>query len=197
MIIDQYCPEFKVQKKYEIEVNANSSTVYNIIRSFNMSDSLMSKWLFKLRGFPESLTSIDGLTNFGFVILADKKNEEIVFGLAGKFWTLSANIQQLTPDNFNDFRENGYAKAVANIALFPQSEYQTKVITETRVYCFDSLSSFLFRLYWTFISPFSGLIRKEWLTTIKRESEKGITMRCSEIDPHGAFWAGNSLRSAN
>lgn len=174
MIIDKYCPDYIVSKKYEIDVAANITRVYRVVRYFNMSNSSLSKWLFKLRGFPESLSSIEGLTKFGFVVLEDKKEEEIVFGLVGKFWTFSANIQHLNSQEFNDFHESGYAKAVANIALFSQNENHTKVITETRVHCTDILSAFFFRLYWTFISPFSGIIRKEWLKTIKQASENEL-----------------------
>ncbi|MFC1524191.1 hypothetical protein ACFL6N_05305 [Thermodesulfobacteriota bacterium] len=175
MIIDYYCPDYIVQKKYEIKVNADIHQVYRIARSFNMSNSSLSQWLFKLRGFPKSLASIDGLTQFGFVILGDRKDAEIVFGLIGKFWTFSADIQQLTPANFNGFNQKGYAKAVANIAFFPVAGNRTKVVTETRVHCFDGFSGFWFRIYWTLISPFSGLIRKEWLKTIKQSSEKAET----------------------
>jgi len=174
MIIDKYCPDYIVSKKYDIEVAANIARVYWAARSFNMSNSSLSKWLFKLRGFPESLTSIEGLTKFGFVILGDKKEEEIVFGLVGKFWTFSANIQHLNSQEFNDFHKRGYAKAVANIALISLSENHTKVVTETRIHCADTFSSFFFRLYWTLISPFSGLIRKEWLKTIKETSENEV-----------------------
>ncbi len=179
MIIDRYCPNYIVSKKYEIDVAANITRVYGVARSFNMSNSSLSKWLFKLRGFPESLTSIEGLTKFGFVILGDKKEEEIVFGLVGKFWTFSANIQHLSSQEFNDFYKRGYAKAVANIALISLSENHTKVVTETRVNCADTFSAFFFRLYWTLISPFSGLIRKEWLKTIKETSENEMAYQVS------------------
>ncbi len=179
MIIEQFSPEYIVRKKYEIEVNANISNVYKIARSFNMSNSTLSKWLFKLRGLPESLTSIEGLTKFGFVILGDKKDEEIVFGLVGKFWTFSADIQHLNSQEFRDFNKKGFAKAVANIAFIPESENHTKIVTETRVHCTDTLSAFFFRLYWALISPFSGLLRKEWLKTIKEKSENDIACQVS------------------
>jgi hypothetical protein len=171
-----------MSKKYEIDVAANITRVYAVARSFNMSDSSLSKWLFKLRGLPESLTSIEGLTKFGFVILGDKKEEEMVFGLVGKFWTFSANIRHLSSQEFNCFDEKGYAKAVANIALFPKDENHTKVITETRVDCTDIISALFFRLYWTLISPFSGIVRKEWLKTIKQASEDRLAYQANSAD---------------
>jgi hypothetical protein len=172
MIIDEFCPEYLIRKKYAIDVNAGIERVYNVAHTFNMSTSLLTKWLLRLRGIPKNLSTIDGLKEFGFVILGDKKQEEIVFGLVGKFWTFPVHIQQLYPHNFKYFNKEGFAKAVGNIAFCSQSENRTNVTTETRVHCFDKRSALLFRLYWTVIEPFSGLIRKEWLRTIKIESEK-------------------------
>jgi len=172
MIIDEFCPEYLISRKYEIVVNAGIEEVYNVAHTFDMSTSLLTKWLLKLRGIPKNLSTIDGLTELGFVILGDKKQEEIVFGLVGKFWTFPVIIQELNPHNFKYFHEEGFAKAIGNIAFIPQSENRTNVTTETRVHCFDKRSALLFRLYWTVIAPFSGLIRKEWLRTIKIQSEK-------------------------
>ena len=172
MIIDEFCPEYLITKKYEIDVNAGIERVYNVARTFHMSTSLLTKWLLKLRGIPYNLSTIDGLKECGFVILGDKKQEEIVFGLIGKFWTFPVHIQQLNPHDFKYFNKEGFAKAVGNIAFIPQSENITNVTTETRVHCFDKRSALLFRLYWAVIAPFSGIIRKEWLRTIKIESEK-------------------------
>lgn len=172
MIIDEFCPEYLIRKKYEIDVNAGIGRVCTVAHTFHMSTSSLSKWLLKLRGFPKGLTTIDGLKEFGFVILGDKEQEEIVFGVVGKFWTFPVHIQQLNPHNFNYFNKKGFVKAVGNIAFISQGENRTNVTTETRVHCFDKGSVLLFRLYWTLISPLSGLIRKEWLRTIKIESEK-------------------------
>jgi hypothetical protein len=172
MIIDEFCPECLVRKQYEIDVNADIERVYNIAHTFNMSTSLITKWLLRLRGIDRNFSTIDGLKEFGFVILGDKKEEEIAFGVVGKFWTFPVHIQQLDPHNFKQFNKEGFAKAVGNIAFISQSKNITNVSTETRVHCFDKRSALLFRLYWAIISPFSGLIRKDWLRTIKTESER-------------------------
>ena len=47
----------------------------------------------------------------------------------------------------------------------------TLLATETRVLCLDTASRRRFRLYWTLIGPFSGLIRKDILRSIKRQAE--------------------------
>jgi hypothetical protein len=172
MLIDTYCPVYLISKTYTKEVNAPIDKVYSVARALDAFRSRICKWLFGLRGFPSHMTTLDGLRRFGFVMLGDVPPKELAFGLVGKFWTYSGNIQRLSAESFNDFQQDGFAKAVGNIALKPLGARKTLVETETRVVCFGNQSAFCFRLYWTLISPFSGLIRKEWLKIIKIEAEK-------------------------
>jgi hypothetical protein len=171
MLIDTYCPNYLISRKYAIVVNAPSEKVYPLVHSFHIAKSRLSKWLFRLRGLPTDSGTVEGLKKMGFIPLGDIPYQEVAFGLIGKFWTYSGSVQRLTADNFKDFQRKGFAKAVANITFKPLNTQKTLVMTETRVFCFDKLSTFYFRLYWAVVSPFSGLIRREWLKTIKREAE--------------------------
>jgi len=56
------------------------------------------------------------------------------------------------------------------------------VSTETRVLCYGRNERILFRCYWTVIGFFSGLIRKEMLQMVKRNSESSSQHRLSQ-DP--------------
>jgi hypothetical protein len=51
--------------------------------------------------------------------------------------------------------------------------------TETRVLCLDDSSRRKFKLYWTLIAPFSGLIRNEALRVVKRAAETKFLARAS------------------
>ncbi len=115
--------------------------------------------------------TLDGLLNWGFVLLADKPSQEFVFGLIGRFWTPSAQIQSINADAFVKFDRPRFAKAVGNMAFIPQGDGSVRVTTETRVHCLDGTSRRYFRLYWLLIGPFSGIIRKEWLRLIKQQAE--------------------------
>jgi len=161
-----------ISKKYAEEVNAPIDKVYSVVHAIDASHSTICKWLFRLRGFPSHMATLDGLQKFGFVMLGDVPLKELAFGLVGKFWTYSGKIQRLSSENFKDFQQDGFAKAVGNIALKSLGARRTLVECETRVLCYGNQSAFFFRLYWTLVSPFSGLIRKEWLKIIKKESEK-------------------------
>jgi hypothetical protein len=45
------------------------------------------------------------------------------------------------------------------------------VITETRVYAGTPAARRRFAIYWRFIRPGSGIIRRSWLEAIKRRAE--------------------------
>lgn len=172
MLIDRFSPHYDVRAQYRIEIKAPVERVYQTARFMDMKDSKIVRWLYRLRGLPGDNLSFDGMLKWGFVLLADIPMEEIVFGLIGRFWTRSAQVQSLDADAFVRFDRPGFAKALGNMAFFLQDNGSVLVTTETRVHCFDQASRRSFRRYWLLVGPFSGLIRKEWLRLIKRQAER-------------------------
>jgi hypothetical protein len=110
------------------------------------------------------------MKKWGFVVLAEDAEREIVLGLIGRFWTRSPQIQSLPPEDFIGYNQPGLAKAVMNLAFLPGADGIVRLTTETRVHCLGEASRRSFRRYWLLVGPFSGLIRKEWLRLIKRRS---------------------------
>lgn len=170
MLIDEYLPEYHIAKRHETIIQAPAEAIYPLARQLDMSSSLLIRGLFALRGLPANHLNLAELLKQGFFILKEKENEELVIGLAGRFWTFAGDLQRLNPQAFREFREAGYAKAVWNFSLQPMQEDFTRLSTETRVFCTDNKSLRKFRFYWTFIGPFSGLIRKEMLQVIKQKA---------------------------
>ncbi len=175
MLIDQFLPAYDINAQYQIDIQAPVERVYSAARYLNMTDSWIVRWLYRLRGLPKGTLTLDGMLKWGFVLLADQPPQEIVFGLIGRFWTHSAQIQSVTAETFVRFHQQGFAKAVGNIAFLPQTDGRVKVTTETRVHCLDVTSQRYFRLYWLLVGPFSGFIRKEWLRLIKRQAETPLS----------------------
>ena len=171
MLIDEFLPRYDVYARYRINVRASLSEAYSAARSLDMSHSKIVRWLYRLRGLPQSDFTLDGMLKWGFVLLADKPSQELVFGLIGRFWTPVPKIQRINADAFTAFNTPGFAKAAGNIAFIAQSHGSVCVTTETRVHCLDHASRKRFFLYWLLISPFSGIIRKEWLRLIKQKAE--------------------------
>jgi len=169
MLIDEFLPSFDFSEHHSITMGVDSGRLYDLIRKLNFRSSGITKLLFRLRGFPTNATSLDGLQRMGFTILGERPNNEIVLGIVGKFWTFSGCIQFQTSKEFLDFKTPGYSKAVWNFALSETSPGVTALSTETRILCLDKTSLLYFRLYWFFVQPFSGVIRKAVLRSIKRQ----------------------------
>ena len=183
MLIDDFLPRYDAAEKHAITLNASAQQVYAAVRELDMSRALLIRGLFFLRRLPVLFASskkslhplglnLAELLRSGFVLLEEKPVEELVLGLAGKFWTATGGIQKIQAQQFRDFATPGYAKAAWNFSLHPQSNGAIKLTTETRVLCTDALSRKRFLRYWRFIQPFSGLIRMAALRAIKRTVEK-------------------------
>jgi hypothetical protein len=172
--LDQFAPRYDVAARHQTKVYAPAKNVYAAIRKLDLSCSAIVRTLFRLRGmFLECLT-LDGLLKMGFVLLAEAPDRELVLGLVGRFWLLSGELQAVDANSFRSFDEEGYAKAVWNFSLEPLGENVTQLTTETRVTCLDSASRRSFKFYWSFVKPFSGVVRKETLRLIKQAAEQTL-----------------------
>jgi hypothetical protein len=180
MLIDEFLPRYEVNTRYQIEVHAPLPDVYSVARNLDMGSSKLVRLLYRLRGLPQDDLTVDGMLKWGFVLLADKPSQELVFGLIGRFWTSPPQIQRVNADTFITFNEPGYAKAAGNMSFVAISNGTVKVTTQTRIHCLDIASRYRFRIYWLLIRPFSGIIRKEWLRLIKQQAETLSRHHCRQ-----------------
>lgn len=182
MLIDELLPRYDVVERHQIKILAPARIVYEAVRELDLSDSRVVRLLFRLREVPGSFRSkhrdarrlgltLRDLVAGGFIVLGERPNEEIVLGVVGRFWTASGNIKRMDADAFNAFLSPGFAKAVWNFSVNQGEAGTTNLATETRVLCLDDSSRRRFKLYWTFIAPFSGVIRKEALRVVKIAAE--------------------------
>jgi hypothetical protein len=106
----------------------------------------------------------------GFALLGERAGEEIVLGLAGRFWQVAPSGGRLNGrEDFANYREDGAARASLNLRVEPLADRWTRLSTETRVRCFGS-GRRKFKMYWALIHPFSAWIRRDWLRLIKQAS---------------------------
>jgi hypothetical protein len=174
MLIDEFLPVYDFSERHETRVRAAAAKVYAAVDSTDFNESWIIWSLLTLRGLgfgntSKNLTLRDAFDNF--TVLGETPNEEILLGLAGKFWTLTGSLQKVDAGNFKQFDKPGLAKAVWNFSL-AETGGETLLKTETRIQCLDEESRQSFALYWTVIKPFSGLIRTEMLRLIKEKAEQ-------------------------
>ncbi|HVG20210.1 MAG TPA: hypothetical protein VNI02_14265 [Blastocatellia bacterium] len=181
MLIDDYLSSYDVSAKYGADVRAPADHVYEAVRGMDLSGSSVIRLLFRLREFPAIFKSrksqralgltLDNLLRSGFILLGEDPPREILLGVVGQFWTSSGCIQKLDANGFRTFDEKGYAKAAWNFSVSERGPGVCALATETRVRCLDEGSLRRFRLYWTLVGPFSGVIRKETLRVVRRQAE--------------------------
>lgn len=182
MLIDDIMPGFDVSERHHALVQAPADQVYAAARKVDLAKSRVVRGLLAARGLPglirrrrgslRSMT-LDDLMAAGFVWLGEEDGREFVLGLVGTFWKPSGAISRVDPSEFAAFAEPGQAKAVWNFRVIPDGDDRSFLITETRVRVPDAPSRRKFVLYWAVIGPFSGVIRKQALSLIKADAERG------------------------
>lgn len=183
-LIDEFMPACDVSEQHETRVRAPIERVYDALRTTDLGGSPIVRLLLRLRSLPAIFTTgghkgnptldLDAIMRGGFVLLGEHPPHEIALGLIGRFWTLSGSRCRVNVAEFAAFKVPGYAKAVWNFSLVEESAEVTRLGTETRVLCLDDASRRRFLMYWAFIAPFSGLIRREALRLIRRNSESKL-----------------------
>ncbi len=147
----------------------------------DLAASAPSKLLLALRGYGLRArrgnaggTIADRLQRFGFTKLNEVSGEELVFGLAGRFWRFDGGLRRIAdPATFRAFAEDGCVKTAWNLRVVETGPAKSLLTTETRVKCFGPSARRKFRLYWALIASFSGAIRMGLLRGVKRRAELG------------------------
>jgi hypothetical protein len=173
-LLDHFLPHYHFSESHGLVVNASPATVFAAVMACDLTQSPLVRWLFRLRSLPRREITISNLDKIGFRFLGVDQNREVVMGLVGRFWTPSGGILHIRAEEFLDFNADGYAKTTANFRLQPLTNGRVRLTTETRIWCTSPESRVLFGIYWAFIRPFSGLIRREWLRLVKRGAERRI-----------------------
>jgi hypothetical protein len=189
MKIDEWMPKYNVSAGYSILVAASVEKTSAALASARFSDLPIVRYLMRLRGYGMDRSKMDrtkidrnkatgsdsAMPNraYGaFLELSTVPQQEVVLGIAGRFWRPDGGIvRDLRPNEFMDFHREGFAKAVWTFSLAP-ADGGTQLGTETRVQTFGRSATLKFRTYWLVVGPFSGLMRKAMLREAKRIAEQ-------------------------
>ena len=192
MLLDDLMPVYDVVERHHTAVRAAPTTVFVAIRSFDLSNSLLTRALLLVRSVPSVLIALvrsprtalaepralraelrfADFEGAGFRVIAERPPEELVIGVLGKFWTVRGGARSdVSAAQFAAGPPQGYALAGWNFTVVPQRDGTSRLSTETRVWCAPDVRA-KFRAYWLVIRPGSGLIRREILRAIRREAER-------------------------
>lgn len=183
MLIDDFVPMPDAAETHSVEISAPAEVVYAALWTTDLGGSAVIKALLGLRSLPRFIMhpadckpanrkiTLDTIVASGFGVLAEDAGREIVLGVAGSFWRPVGNLLPFKEENFHGPVPAGAARAAWNFSLREIGNGRTLLTTETRIVCADRSSRRKFRTYWTFVRPFSGLIRRLMLRAVKRACE--------------------------
>lgn len=184
-LLDGIMPEYEQTELHHLWLDTDPETAYRTLCSTTAREIRLLGPLMALRSLPALLTGrkmggdreatvFSALESGGFARLAEESGREIVYGVAGRFWKLAGNQPVRTVrdrESFVGFAEPGYAKAAMNFIVRAEGR-GTRMLTETRIRSTDPASSRSFRRYWRVVRPGSGLIRRSWLTAVRRRHRR-------------------------
>jgi len=170
MKIDELLPRFDFSEYHATRIDAPPAKIWDAIRHGDFAIHPIVRLLLRLRGLGRSAPqafSLDLFLKRGFHLLAEDPPRELVLGIEGPFWKPACKLRDhLDANAFREPVPRGVARGAWNFAVHPDGT----VSTETRVLCADDARA-KFAAYWLFVRPFSGLIRRLMLRTIRRAVE--------------------------
>ena len=197
MLLDELMPRYDVVERHAIVVGAPSEVVYGSIRRADLAGSPIARVLLTVRWMPAAVLAflrspgaalaelrrrrtrrrehpgvrLADFERAGFRVIAEQPPNEIVIGLLGRFWTpRGALCADVGTESFRVGPPMGQALAGWNFTVSARPDGRCDLRTETRVWCAPDARR-KFRLYWFFVRPGSGLIRRTMLRAIKRSAE--------------------------
>jgi hypothetical protein len=185
-LLDEVFPHYDVNEVHDVFVQAPPAVAYAAVRSVTPLEIRLLLPLMLVRLLPGALLgrrlpmlhprtpAMDAMQRFGFLMLGERPGEEVVVGVAGRFWELreAEAVRRLdSPEDFAAFDEPASARAALNFIVRAEPG-GSRVITETRIAGTDVEGTRLFRRYWRVVMPGSALIRRSWLGAIRRRAAR-------------------------
>ena len=185
MLIDQWLPEWQFGEYHERRIRASPGQLFAAIRRVRSSDIFLLRTLTYLRNPsrdgqgehilnpPEEKPFLDVALAGGFILLGEAADRELLLGavvIAPPDIVRTAqrgNVPSLDPALFRTLGRPGFARAVLNFRVVPESDGWTRLTTETRVHAVDRPTQRQFARYWRVIYPGSWVIRWSWLRAIE------------------------------
>lgn len=178
MLNDKYLPVWHFSEKHGLNIAAKQADVMAAVLAYRPDNDAFFRGAIALRELPIRL--IDRIQRRAasprkafnldnFTLLEQENNQQLAFGLAGKFWQPDyGQVTVMDTEDFQTFNQPGAAKLVLSYHLEKQDENHTRLTTETRVFCLDKQAQQKFAPYWYLIRPVSGLIRLRMLRSISK-----------------------------
>ena len=172
-LLEQLLPRYQFSERHARSIRAEPGRILDCVETvLQQTDPWVSKAI-ALREAPARMWQQLGgdrrlpARPFGFedfTCLGRIDNQELVFGLAGRFWQANYGLHPVADAQaFIDLQD--VPKLVMNFHVVA-TDSSSQLSTCTRVYCPDASSLYRFMPYWYVVRPVSGFIRRRLLSQI-------------------------------
>jgi hypothetical protein len=143
---------------------------------------------------PSTTFGLDDMVRYGWTLLGEAPNEEVVFGQIGRPWKpVGASAgPAISADTFPGFGQPGFAKIAFSLRVSPHGPTSSIVTLETRIALTDFGGRRKFGRYWRIVGPFVAFIDRMALRLIAAElgpvgrpSDTGPLRRTATLIPDG------------
>jgi hypothetical protein len=179
--LDVIMPECQFSERHSVRIHAKPEQVLQATREARWGDMKSLITLLKIRGvvlrthfretgyFSHDQRILDAFTASGY--LTDSSAREIVmFGAVNMRERRGAGVHNV--QEFVAYREQGAVKTAFDFSVEDAGGGWSVLTAETRMMVYAN-STRGPAIYWRLIVPGSGLLRREWLSGIKRRAEGG------------------------
>jgi hypothetical protein len=116
----------------------------------------------------------------GWLLLGERRCDEIAFGLVGKFWRPVIAFAAVRADAFRDFAEPGYAKTVYSLSVRAIDARRTLLTGAMRTATTDEHARRWFRRYWTLGVGSGAHVLVNGLLDVARELAESNAVRAGD-----------------
>jgi hypothetical protein len=173
MLVDDFLPVYDVSDAVATVVHADLATTWEALVDADLMEVGRQKPLVGMLGairiLPDMLNHLvhgelpdrppqhlrlRDLANIpldagGWVLLGERKQDEIALGLVGKFWLPIIEFAAVSVDVFRDFAEPSFAKTIYSLSVRRIDDERTLLTGIMRTATTDEHARRWFRRYWT------------------------------------------------
>lgn len=158
--LDEVLPTYDWREAHGIELACAPAEALAAFLATPVAPDGVVSMLFRLRGLGRKPAIGQALEQMGFAVLV-RTDTEVVAGAAGTPWRPRSGLRSFAEARPGSVR---IAMDVRAAAL----DGGCRLSTETRIAATDEAARRAFRRYWLVVRPFSGLIRRRWLSATRR-----------------------------
>ncbi|MDT8068709.1 MAG: hypothetical protein ROO76_11155 [Terriglobia bacterium] len=177
-LLDDVMPEYQFYERHSLRIHAKPEQVMQAVRESRFRDMKSVATLMKIRAAAlrihstaDSLQDRQILEAFSASGYALGGNGHEIVMCGGVNVPAKRPLQPRTLQECADYRESGALKVAFDFRAEDAGGGWSTVSTETRVVALDDSTRRGMGRYWRLIVPGSGLLRRQWLDSIKQRTE--------------------------